>query len=154
MTRVHHNDKNRANNDINNLSCLSVQDHFNIHFDMGDLPSCLLIARNIDSVDKTKIARDYQYKLLNKGIHNFQINNKHKPEWFEKIKIRMKSDKNPAKTRNKDFYQSDEFREKQAKGAEGNTNVRGTKWWYKDGKRKRNKTQPGPDWKEGFKVNG
>ena len=41
---IHHIDGNNKNNDISNLKCVSIQDHYNIHFEQGDYMACLMIA--------------------------------------------------------------------------------------------------------------
>lgn len=40
---IHHIDGNHANNDINNLQCVSIKKHYDIHFSQGDFSSCNLI---------------------------------------------------------------------------------------------------------------
>jgi len=42
---IHHIDGNRLNNSIQNLKCLSVQDHYNIHYEQKDYYACFLLAR-------------------------------------------------------------------------------------------------------------
>lgn len=44
---IHHIDKNRSNNNIDNLTCISIQEHYNIHFAQGDFGACHLIARKM-----------------------------------------------------------------------------------------------------------
>lgn len=44
---IHHIDGNRANNDINNLQCVSIQEHFNIHYSQGDYGACVMIAKRM-----------------------------------------------------------------------------------------------------------
>ena len=45
---IHHIDGNRNNNDLSNLSCISITDHFDIHFSQNDYHACLLIAKRIN----------------------------------------------------------------------------------------------------------
>lgn len=44
---IHHKDGNRENNNINNLSCLSIQEHYNIHYKQGDYGACVMIAKRM-----------------------------------------------------------------------------------------------------------
>ncbi len=41
---IHHIDGNRANNDPSNLLCVSIREHYDIHFSQGDLGACWAIA--------------------------------------------------------------------------------------------------------------
>ena len=43
---IHHIDGNRLNNDISNLSCISAQEHYDIHYSQKEFYSAYLIARN------------------------------------------------------------------------------------------------------------
>ena len=87
-------------------------------------------------------------KRIENGTHNFQLNKyEHSDAWKDKIKLRMKSDKNPGK--NPETIKkriTDEYRKKQSDGAKGNTNVKGYKWWTNGKINKRSKSYPG----EGF----
>jgi len=87
-------------------------------------------------------------KRIESGTHNFQLNKyEHSDAWKDKIKLRMKSDKNPGK--NPETIKkriTDEYRKKQSDGAKGNTNVKGYKWWTNGEINKRSKFCPG----EGF----
>jgi|LakMenEpi03Aug12_release.lakeMendotaPanAssembly.Ray.scaffolds.fasta_scaffold413827_2 hypothetical protein len=46
---VHHLDGNRKNNDISNLVCVSIQEHYDIHLSQGDYAACILIAKRINT---------------------------------------------------------------------------------------------------------
>lgn len=63
---IHHLDGNHSNNDINNLICVSIEEHFNIHYSQGDWNACLLIA------DRMKLNKDHYKKLgeLQQGKNN------------------------------------------------------------------------------------
>lgn len=41
---IHHIDGNRENNDLNNLKCVSIEEHFRIHYEQRDYGSASLIA--------------------------------------------------------------------------------------------------------------
>lgn len=44
---IHHIDGNRQNNDIQNLLCLSIEDHFKIHYEQEDHSACFKIAERL-----------------------------------------------------------------------------------------------------------
>lgn len=44
---IHHIDGNNKNNAIENLKCVSIQEHYNIHYEQGDYEACLRIARRM-----------------------------------------------------------------------------------------------------------
>lgn len=44
---IHHIDGNRKNNEISNLKCVSIQEHYNIHFDQGEWAACMKIAQRM-----------------------------------------------------------------------------------------------------------
>lgn len=41
---IHHIDGNRNNNDLINLSCVSIKDHYQIHLNQGDIMACIAIS--------------------------------------------------------------------------------------------------------------
>jgi len=46
---IHHIDGNRDNNDISNLAAVSIDEHYQIHFDQGDWAACALIVDRVDA---------------------------------------------------------------------------------------------------------
>lgn len=82
---IHHIDGNHANNDIKNLACVSITDHFNLHYQQGDLLSAILIAARInnylngkyDKVLISEISKRSNKERINAGTHNF-LNKKHR----------------------------------------------------------------------------
>lgn len=45
---IHHIDGDRSNNAIENLACVSIEEHYNIHLKQDDFAACLLIATRMD----------------------------------------------------------------------------------------------------------
>lgn len=45
---IHHIDGDKSNNDISNLQCVSVNEHFDIHYANGDYGACALIATRMN----------------------------------------------------------------------------------------------------------
>lgn len=70
---IHHIDGNPNNNDVSNLKCVSVQEHYDIHFKQKDWGACLLIARSMQTSpeEKRKLAKLAAEKRLADGTHNF-----------------------------------------------------------------------------------
>jgi hypothetical protein len=76
---IHHIDGNKNNNEISNLACMSVTDHFDIHFQQRDYLACLLIAKRINDYangvyDKellSSIATRINKIRVKNGTHNF-----------------------------------------------------------------------------------
>jgi HNH endonuclease len=58
---IHHKDGNRKNNDINNLMCISMQEHYNIHYKQGDWGAVALISKRmglpIDHISKIQTGK-------------------------------------------------------------------------------------------------
>lgn len=50
---IHHIDGNKHNNELNNLKCVSIQEHYEIHYSQKDWAACLRIAKRANiSVEK------------------------------------------------------------------------------------------------------
>jgi hypothetical protein len=45
---IHHKDGNRNNNSKDNLMCISIKEHYDIHYQQGDFGACVLIAKRMD----------------------------------------------------------------------------------------------------------
>lgn len=80
------------------------------------------------------------------GTHNFQIKNASTYEHVKQLRSRRMVGNDYGSLRNI----TDEYRNKQAEGARGNTNVRGTKWWTDGICNKRSKDCPGDGFYHGF----
>lgn len=48
---IHHIDGNRDNNELTNLQCVSIAEHFKIHFEQGDYQAALLISEKIKDIE-------------------------------------------------------------------------------------------------------
>lgn len=73
---IHHIDGNRNNNDPNNLMCVSIEEHIEIHKKQEEWGAVhAILIRIIDKVDKKDIseaASKAQKQRWNEGKHNFQ----------------------------------------------------------------------------------
>ncbi len=59
---IHHIDSNPENNSIENLSCISIEDHYKTHIERGEIAAALLIAQRIDLLEKPKQKTKWVYK--------------------------------------------------------------------------------------------
>lgn len=73
---IHHIDGDRTNNSIENLQCLSIEEHYELHLKQGDYAACLLISDryNISPEEKSKLARLQQLTRIANGTHHL-VNN-------------------------------------------------------------------------------
>lgn len=57
---IHHIDGNHKNNDINNLKAVSLQEHYNIHKDQGDVGACWLMSPrlNLTGEEMSRLGRE------------------------------------------------------------------------------------------------
>lgn len=80
---IHHIDGNRKNNDISNLRAVSLQEHYDIHYNQGDWMACQRIMKRMSNDPKTKselLSKANSDRLIN-GTHNF-LNKK----WYQEMK--------------------------------------------------------------------
>lgn len=70
---IHHRDGNRANNDINNLQCISIQEHYDIHLSQNDYAASLMIKNRmeISPEEKSKAATDFNINRMKDKSHPF-----------------------------------------------------------------------------------
>jgi hypothetical protein len=70
---IHHIDGNRSNNDISNLKCVSLKEHYEIHCSQGDWGACLKIGRklNISPKEMSDIVSRSNKKRIENGTHPF-----------------------------------------------------------------------------------
>ena len=76
---IHHIDGNHNNNDISNLQCVTIQEHYNLHYAQGDWGACLLMSNrmNISPEEKSKLASKQVQHQLATSNHPFQGKNNH-----------------------------------------------------------------------------
>ena len=69
---IHHIDGNRSNNHPDNLKAVSIQEHYNIHYEQGDYGACFLIAGKMSIKPDTisEISRRVALERVEKGTHN------------------------------------------------------------------------------------
>lgn len=70
---IHHIDNNPRNNKLDNLMCVSLEEHYQIHKDQGDYLACRLIAERLNKTPEeiSELARAGAKKRVAEGTHNF-----------------------------------------------------------------------------------
>lgn len=64
---IHHIDGNHNNNEITNLLCVSIKEHYEIHKSQGDFKACLIMSQRMKISPEEK---SYLAKLSNAGENN------------------------------------------------------------------------------------
>jgi len=64
---IHHADGNHDNNSIDNLQCVSIKEHYQIHMEQGDTKACLIMSQRmrLSPEEKSRLA-----KISNAGERN------------------------------------------------------------------------------------
>lgn len=80
---IHHIDGNRRNNSIENLACLSIEDHYNLHLIQEDYSACILLLKrmNLTPEEISKRASEINVQRAKEGKH---------PSQTEKFKTKMR----------------------------------------------------------------
>lgn len=70
---IHHIDGNHQNNDITNLMCVSLQEHYDIHYSQGDYGACWFLSKVMKFTPKqlSELSKKVQQDRKNKGTHPF-----------------------------------------------------------------------------------
>lgn len=70
---IHHIDGNRSNNDISNLQCVTLREHYDIHASQGDWGACLKIAHRagISPEEHSAAATAHNINRVANGTHPF-----------------------------------------------------------------------------------
>lgn len=73
---IHHIDGNHSNNSIDNLACVTAQEHYDIHYSQGDYGACWSLINTghltITKEKRSELSRLQQNKLVEEGIHPWQ----------------------------------------------------------------------------------
>jgi hypothetical protein len=136
---IHHLDGNHANNHIDNLKAVTIQEHYDIHREQNDWGACFLIMRRMMSdelpkEERIEVARKAgkvgAQKMLEEGRHNFQILDRSTYNFFyrteEGKQVRVEKNKKMYVDGTNKFFDSDSCKERQKKIiAEGRHNLYG-----------------------------
>lgn len=70
---IHHRDGDRSNNNPSNLQAVSIEEHYQIHYQQGDWAACLKLAPLLKCTkdELSELARRAALTQINDGTHNF-----------------------------------------------------------------------------------
>lgn len=70
---IHHIDGNHTNNDPSNLKAITIQEHYDIHYQQGDWYACLRIAERMNKSPQeiSELARQSNLKRMKENRHHF-----------------------------------------------------------------------------------
>lgn len=91
---IHHIDGNHLNNDITNLKLVTIEEHYNIHFDQGDYAACHMIAKRMAKTPEELSKTISELNRLRTGSLNPFYGKTHSIKPVEKIKIALTGRKN------------------------------------------------------------
>lgn len=164
---IHHIDGNNKNNKPENLLCVSIEEHLEIHKkqkDYGAVQAILMRLENREGISKAASAA--QKERLRRGDHNFQKMTKER-----RTEISKKTIENRIKDGNSAFLGIENVKENARKAGNvakeknagflntnsdkhGSRYVRNTHWWVNEkNERIRSKEKPKGEWKRGMKYN-
>lgn len=71
---IHHIDGDRTNNSLNNLQLVTIDEHYEIHYNQGDWAACQSITNRmkISPEEKSKRCSQLSQKRISEGTHHFQ----------------------------------------------------------------------------------
>jgi hypothetical protein len=71
--QIHHIDGDRSNNSLDNLKCVSIQEHYDIHYLQGDYSACARLAADMQKSPEeiSKLNKLAAKKRVQNGTHNF-----------------------------------------------------------------------------------
>lgn len=157
---IHHINGNRADNRLENLQCISIEEHYTMHLQRGDYGAAFRIAQRLDipADIKSELMRKSNKARLEKGNHSFQredVKKKSQAAILENIKqgkqglqnkitqdkaIQAKRDKythadltNHVKTGWENWKkQNGDPKQRTLQGSKvGAEKIKGTKWYHK-----------------------
>lgn len=67
---IHHKDGNRNNNDISNLVCVSIEEHYQIHFKQHDYYACASISKRMNMSESDRRILSEKIAQTNKSRPN------------------------------------------------------------------------------------
>jgi len=70
---IHHIDGNHQNNDISNLKLVTIEEHYQIHFEQGDYGACLIMSyrMNLPPEEMSRLSKACQTRLVEQGKHHW-----------------------------------------------------------------------------------
>lgn len=101
---IHHIDGNRQNNSLENLKCVSLQEHFDIHFSQGDWGACHRIGAKLKLTfeELSNISKKCQHERISNGTHHLlggSIQRRASQQAVQEGRHPFQGDRNPNKRR-------------------------------------------------------
>jgi hypothetical protein len=80
---IHHIDGNHQNNDPSNLQAVTLQEHYNIHFSLGQYLACQMIAHrmSLSTSEMSRLASLANQKRVENGTHHLLGKGKEHPSY-------------------------------------------------------------------------
>lgn len=100
---IHHIDGDHINNSIENLKLVTIEEHYNIHYNQGDYWSCFMIAnqRLYKSLKEiSELSKKIQRKRVEEGSHHFLKQNRNY-DYKKIVRKRIKEGNHPFLDKNK-----------------------------------------------------
>jgi hypothetical protein len=71
---IHHIDGDHSNNDISNLKLVTIEEHYQIHYDQGDYGACFIMSHRmkLPPEEISYLSRKCQTTLVQEGKHHWQ----------------------------------------------------------------------------------
>jgi hypothetical protein len=88
---IHHIDGNRNNNNLDNLKCISIQEHYNIHQSQGDWGACSKILKRM------KLTKEESFKINSELAKKMWQNEDYKKFHSDLLKNKWATDKEYVK---------------------------------------------------------
>lgn len=72
---IHHIDGNHSNNHTDNLTAVTIQEHYNIHYSQGDWAACLKIGAKmkLSPNELSAISSRHSQQMVKNGTHPFMV---------------------------------------------------------------------------------
>jgi hypothetical protein len=89
---IHHIDGDHTNNDPSNLTAVTLQEHYNIHYKQGDYNACVLMSfrMNLTPEELSEIRSKAAYERVANGTH----------PWTDKERMKKQNQKRTAEGKN------------------------------------------------------
>ena len=71
---IHHIDGDHSNNDISNLKLVTIEEHYQIHFDQNDYGACVIMSHRmrLSPQQISDLSKKCQQRLVSEGKHHWQ----------------------------------------------------------------------------------
>ena len=160
---IHHIDGDRTNDSIDNLVCLHIDEHLEVHREQGDWGAVAAIEMRRGNREGIRAAASkFQKGQLEKGTHNFQTMSKER-----RTEVSKKTMQDRIASGSGAFVVEDVVENSRRAGKiaaekkagflntksenHGSQHVKGTYWWVNENnQRKRSAISPGPNWQMGM----